>query len=494
MVSILHLFDRHFHLPYACCSLLIICIAISGGQRWYRRRRLSRLRGCLAGRTYPHLDPYIGLGLVRRVVDAYNAKRVLQLWQDLQTEIGHTFHFWVFGERNLVTDEPENVKAILSTEFASFDHGPNRHHAYAPLLGDGIFAVDGARWRDSRALLRPNFAKSQICDVDLFERHFGNFLRALPANNVPVDLQEMFKRLSMDIITEMLFGSSTGTLTRKDGDDLNAFSSGCEYSQKVVWRKIAFGWKAKLWPDSKDRRSRQILHDTVDQYVQQWVPQEQRRSDKKKRAGSDQSRYVFLEHLAERTQDPKVLRDQLLSTLLGGRDTTSTLLSNLFWILARSPSMWCKLREEANSPDLQLLNRESLKKASFARQCLQECECSCDCPIYKSSKPRLFPGGPSSERGMLICACSIETSPCRAHQPAMGEQRHRSATRWWFGGRFSIAGAPRLQYVHQRVGDAQAKRHLGRGCRRVQAGAVGKSPSWVGICALWRRATDMYCS
>ncbi|KAL8882703.1 MAG: hypothetical protein Q9198_000336 [Flavoplaca austrocitrina] len=314
----------------------------------------------------------MGLGLVRRVVDAYRARRVLQLWTELSSDIGHTFEFWVLGARNFVTDEPENVKAILSTEFSTFDHGPNRQCAYSPLLGDGIFAVDGAKWRDARFLLRPSFAKSQICDISLFERHFGNFLEALPATTAAVDLQELFKRLFMDIITEMLFGSSTNTLNAKNDDGLDAFSDACEYTQKVVWRKIALGPKARLWPDSKDRQSRHFLHNIVDRYVEQSVLTQQQSTEKEKEAENKRRRYIFLEHLAERTQDRKVLRDQLLSTLLGGRDTTSTLLSNLFWILARSPSIWRELQKEANSPALQLLDMEALKKASLARQCLQE--------------------------------------------------------------------------------------------------------------------------
>lgn len=61
-----------------------------------------------------------------------------------------------------------------------------------------------------------------------------------------VDVRERSKRLIMDIITELLLKSSTGTSVRKDCDDLNAFSSACGYSQKVVWRKIAIAPKAML--------------------------------------------------------------------------------------------------------------------------------------------------------------------------------------------------------------------------------------------------------
>ena len=48
---------------------------------------------------------------------------------------------------------------------------------------------------------------------------------------------------------------------------------------------------------------------------------------------------MFLEHLAEKTRDPDILRDQLMSGLLGGRDTTSSLLSIFSLVIARNPEV-----------------------------------------------------------------------------------------------------------------------------------------------------------
>ena len=360
------------------CSLLLIGKLITTGKRQRQLRQLAINNGCLAGNKYNHNDPYSGIGLISLVVRAYQSRSVLQLWQEFSHKYGHTFTFWILGNRAFVTSEPENVRTILASSFEVFDHGPSRRYGYEPLLGDGIFAADGAKWTEARDLLRPSFAKSRICDVEMFERHFQAFLKALPAETaVPVDLQELFKRLSMDVITDMLFGSSTSTLTQTESDErgLMTFSHACEYSQKVVWRKIALGWIGTLWPDQEDRRSRRLLHQTVDQWV--WrIIQQGSPLEKQQDPDQDRKHCVFLENLAQRTQDPKVLRDQLLSALLGGRDTTSSLLSQLFHTLARRPDIWQKLREEAKSLGPGLLTQESMRKAKFARQCLQECKLS----------------------------------------------------------------------------------------------------------------------
>jgi cytochrome P450 len=64
----------------------------------------------------------------------------------------------------------------------------------------------------------------------------------------------------------------------------------------------------------------------------------------KERTGS--SRYVFLDELLSATQDPTVIRSELLNILLAGRDTTASLLSNVLWELSRQPDVTLRLRRE----------------------------------------------------------------------------------------------------------------------------------------------------
>ena len=56
--------------------------------------------------------------------------------------------------------------------------------------------------------------------------------------------------------------------------------------------------------------------------------------------------YTFLHALANFTRDRTVLRDQLVATLLAGRDTTAATLSWCLYELSRSPEAVKKLRRE----------------------------------------------------------------------------------------------------------------------------------------------------
>ena len=232
------------HLMTFAILACILGILIKKSLWMTRMHRFVVKHSCADATEVKQFDKPLGIGLLMQTVRAYRRQQYLEWWQIQLTELGHTFSFWLFGQRLYVTADPVNVQTMFSSSFEVFEHGPTRYAAGSPLVGDGIFVADGATWSAARALLRPSFARSQINDLDMLERHFQNLLQVLPADGDLVDLQEMFKWLSQDAITDMLFGLSTESLLRSNDQEAMAFSRACEYSQKV--RNFYFGDFAPL--------------------------------------------------------------------------------------------------------------------------------------------------------------------------------------------------------------------------------------------------------
>lgn len=88
--------------------------------------------------------------------------------------------------------------------------------------------------------------------------------------------------------------------------------------------------------------------------------------------------YVFLRELAKETQDPVQLRGQLLNILVAGRDTTAGLLGWTWYLLARHPAIFAKLRSivlESFGPysaDTLIITFENLKSCSYLQQVMSE--------------------------------------------------------------------------------------------------------------------------
>ena len=64
-----------------------------------------------------------------------------------------------------------------------------------PLLDRGINTTDGEYWRYSRSLIKPTFQRSEICNFECLEFHFGRLLSLLPRDGSTLNLQPLLSRL-----------------------------------------------------------------------------------------------------------------------------------------------------------------------------------------------------------------------------------------------------------------------------------------------------------
>ncbi|KAL8999435.1 MAG: hypothetical protein Q9169_001749 [Polycauliona sp. 2 TL-2023] len=263
--------------------------------------------------------------------------------------------------------EPENIKSILATDFKSYSVGDARRQALVPILGNGIFTTDGAEWQHSRDMLRPCFARSQIGDQKLFEEHFQHLLRGIPRDGSTVDLQDLFFRLTLDIATEFLFGTSTHTLVaekRRPEDD--EFVKAFTYVQNTIEGNS--GILSLFLPDRRFKRDCKYVHSWVDALIERSLASE--------KTNHSTGRYVLLHELVAKTSDRVRVRTELLNVLLAGRDTTAALLSDVWWTISREPQVWQRLQKEVLALETPLGEErpifEELKDMKYLRAVLNE--------------------------------------------------------------------------------------------------------------------------
>ncbi|KAI5836777.1 cytochrome P450 [Morchella snyderi] len=275
----------------------------------------------------------------------------------------------LFVGRTVVSIEPEIIKTILATNFADWELGNVRHDAFSDLLGDGIFTSDGKVWEHARAILRPQFVKDQISDIDDLETHFQDLLSILtaPGEGQVVELHKLFLSYTMDTSTSSLFGESVFALRGRGGDgEGESFQDDFDYAQLALgYRLVVRGYRVLYRPRRLPKAIKRI-HDYVDEFVDRAI--QRHRAEKK-----EKGKYVFLEELAQATQDRKVLRDQTLSVMIAGRDTTATLLSWVFWLVSKNPKVWEKLRQEVlYEVGKELPNYQQLKDCRYLKWVINE--------------------------------------------------------------------------------------------------------------------------
>lgn len=276
----------------------------------------------------------------------------------------------------IFTIDAENVKTVLATKFKDYELSLRRKKAFQRLIGHGIFTNDGADWKHSRELIRPNFVRDQVADLDNFEQHVNLMIDAIPKDGkMTIDLQELFYGLTMDTATEFLFGESTNVLLREETPESRAninFAEAWQRSQLEMMRKIRAGFLYRT--PEQDNQDVKVVTEYVGKYVQQALKYRSEFIRDPEKADSNNSRYIFMHELVKATGDPVRLRDEMLNVLIAGRDTTASLLGNMWFTLARRPDIWVKLRKEV---DETLQGKrptfEQLKEMKYLKAVMNEC-------------------------------------------------------------------------------------------------------------------------
>ncbi|KAJ5240282.1 hypothetical protein N7468_004901 [Penicillium chermesinum] len=379
-----------------CAGFLILHYLV---QRLHHYKK-AKAWNCEPPRPGP--SGFFGIPGFYRLSKAVREKRWIDYLAEQYDVVGrNTFSMQFLNRRMLTTIEPENIKAVLATQFQDFSLG-TRHEQFDPLLGDGIFTLDGAGWSHARSLLRPQFTRDQVADLALLDDHIQHLLKLIPKDRSSFDIQRLFFLLTLDSATHFLFGESVGCMNSSETTDVlakcavrnaqgfaDAFTTAQDY---LAARSRAQGLYWLVNP-KEFREANRRVHEVVDYYVNMALAK--KRNPEKKPEGG---RYIFLDALVAETEDPKMLRDNMLNILLAGRDTTASLLSSTFFYLARHPPAWNRLRQEivevfGDSKNPREITHTKLKDIPYLRYVLNEGEPYLEtvAPIDRSQPPLTVP-------------------------------------------------------------------------------------------------------
>ena len=137
---------------------------------------------------------------------------------------------------------------------------------------------------------------------------------------------------------------------------------------RLQMNKFLFMYRDKTWFDAVAR-----VHRFVDGHIDKTL--EQLRSSKTANSSTkttSDERNDLLWVMAKQLQDKKALRSQILAVFVPSNDTTSILISNAFYALARHPEIWEKLRKEVESIGGTPLTFESLRSLKYLNWVLNE--------------------------------------------------------------------------------------------------------------------------
>ncbi|CAE6440604.1 unnamed protein product [Rhizoctonia solani] len=334
-------------------------------------------------------------------------------WEIMTPEHGNIFNLGLFGQDQVMTIEPEAVKAILSTDFNSYEKG---YHQVPMFMGlclvfleteystamvifwSGSFSANlmrykpiGEIWKFHRNMSRPYFTRDRISHFDNFARHadiaISKLLSRLAESNYPaVDFQDLAARFTLDSGTEFLFGRDAHSLDaslpyphEEPRDDSASFAAAFSRVQGHVMHRFGL---AMFWPWMElfwDRTSEdmEIINSYITPILRKKLEEDAANPNiesKPTNEGSQDAGETLLDHLVKFTQDESVIKDEIINILVAARDTTATTLTFAVYILAENPAIMTRLRDEilgrlgtSNHP-----TPDDLKEMKYLRAVLNE--------------------------------------------------------------------------------------------------------------------------
>lgn len=118
------------------------------------------------------------------------------------------------------------------------------------LFGDGIFAVDGEKWRQQRKLASYEFSTKVLKDfsTSIFLRNAVKLIMKISAvagAKQIIDMQDLLMKSTLDSIFKVGFGVELNTLSGLD-DSVSSFTKAFDDSNAIVyWRYVDILWKVK---------------------------------------------------------------------------------------------------------------------------------------------------------------------------------------------------------------------------------------------------------
>ncbi len=143
-------------------------------------------------------SPLPGIDLAHKSASYLARDDDLGFWEFLYAHLpsgrSRTVELTLARQRFIFTADPENIKAILATQFQDYGKGKHFHEDWKEFLGDSIFTTDDKKWQNSRSLLRPQFIKTRVSDLEVFERHVSKLITLIGGQGQEIDISGLFYR------------------------------------------------------------------------------------------------------------------------------------------------------------------------------------------------------------------------------------------------------------------------------------------------------------
>lgn len=266
-------------------------------------------------------------------------KNPLEWFTDLSESYGDVVSLRVAGQSVVLLSNPADIERVLITNNQNYRKGGFQKLVTNSLLGNGLVLAEGDEWRAHRHGLEPAFHPKRMSGyARRICSHTQRLLDSWSSGDV-IDLEEEMKKLTLHIIADALFGVDLS----KDATGLGAaFTRIMGHFERVSQTYV---YIPEWIPTPENVRYRRAL-DTLESAVQDIIDAH--------RAG-DIERRTVVTHLLENNGEwsEEEIRDEIVTILVAGHETTALALTFTGYLLGRNPDVAKRVTSAVQALDVE---------------------------------------------------------------------------------------------------------------------------------------------
>ncbi len=260
----------------------------------------------------------------------------LELFTRLARDYGDIVHFRMGGERVYFVNHPLHIRDVLVTHQRNFTKSRGLERA-KKLLGEGLLTSEGAAHVRQRRVLQPAFHRDRIASyADVMVEH-ADRMRRRWQDGATFDVSKEMMRVTLSIVGKTLFDSDVESKADEVGVAVT------EVLQTFWFTLLPFQNVIERLPLPILRRGR-ASRARLDALIYGMI--EERRASGRDH-GDLLSTLLAIRDAGEPVAlSPREIRDEALTLLLAGHETTANALTWTWYLLSQSPEMEADVHEE----------------------------------------------------------------------------------------------------------------------------------------------------
>src|SRR6266849_1357128 len=260
---------------------------------------------------------------------------------------------------------PDHIQQVLQANVANYRKGRG-YNILKLSLGEGLLTSEGALWQRQRKMTQPSFQGQQVAR---FVATMGSTADAMlqrwekfATEKKVFDVVPEFMRLTLNIASQALFTTNL----EADAEAIReTLAVGRDYSVDRAWSVLPMPLSVPTRRNREYRSALAKVHQIIDQIIAMRLREPERIADL----------LTMLMEARDENGEPmsdKQLRDEVITLLTAGHETTTLVLAWTCFLIATRPETMERLAAEAAFLNGRVPAYEDLAKLKYTRTVIEE--------------------------------------------------------------------------------------------------------------------------